>query len=164
MVKKYKLFFCFTLIYFSGVSQNVQLVYNGTKKEILDAVAEANKLLSNPAFYKSVNAIQTFDNTNYSGAKIVMEMNAIKTIHVTEYYKRFSKTNAKTQTEIRINTARLNRHLSSIVNTLIHETIHAVDWLSNSKWDYTHKSQKEEIPPISAPYMIGAIAEKMILP
>lgn len=163
-MKKHILFLSLITICWRSLSQNVQLRYEGVEKEIRDAVYEANKLLSNPAFYKSVNAIQTFDNTQYSGAMIVTEMNAIKTINVTEYYKKRSKTNAKTQTEIRINTARLNRHLSSIVNTLIHETIHAVDWLSNSKWDYTHKSQKEEIPPISAPYMIGTIAEKMILP
>ena len=160
--------FFLLMISYSGIAQNIQLHYSGTNQKIIKAISEANKILSNEEFYKRIESIQKFDNTSYTGQQIVKEMKAIKTIEVTEYYKKHTKTNAKTQTEICMNTAKLDRYsdelknLASLVNTLIHESVHAVDWLTNKHWDYTHKGQKEEIPPISAPYIIGAIAESMV--
>jgi hypothetical protein len=163
-MNKIILLFFTLLISSSCFAQHVQLHYAGSNQKITEAVAEANKILSSDEFYRKVDSIQKFDNTTYSGSQITKEMNAIKTIEVTEYYKKHTKTTAKTETEINVNTAKLNRSLASITNTLVHETIHAVDWTTNKHWDYTHRTQYEEIPPVSAPYVIGLIAEKMVLP
>jgi hypothetical protein len=155
--------FAFLLIISNpGIAQHVQLHYSGSKPKIIEAVTEANRILLSEEFYTQLNNIQKFDNTTYSGNQIAKEMNAIKTIEVTEYHKRFTKANAKTQTEIKMNTAKLERTLASRTNTLIHETIHAIDWLTNNQWDYTHRTQYEEIPPVSAPSVIGALAEKLV--
>lgn len=147
----------------SVYAQNIQLHYAGNNQKLIAAVAEANKILSNPEFYNRVNNLQKFDNTMFSGAQIIKEMNAIKAIEITEYHKRLTRTNARTKTEINVNTAKLERDLASITNTLIHETIHAVDWITNKNWDYTHRSQYEENPPISAPWIIGAIGESFVV-
>jgi hypothetical protein len=43
----------------------------------------------------------------------------------------------------------------------LHETIHAVDWWSNEKWDYTHDGNSENGQDNTAQWIIGAIAESM---
>lgn len=146
----------------TGYAQNVQLRYAGNNPKITAAVAEANRILSNTEFYRKIDSIQTFDNTTYTGSQIVAEMRAIASIEVGEYYKARTRTTAKTLTKIRLNTARLNRSLAAVTKTLVHETVHAVDWNTNKRWNYTHRTQYEERPPVSAPYVIGAIAQKMI--
>jgi hypothetical protein len=151
--------FVFTL---TGKAQMLQLNYSGSNIKIIESVKKANEILADTGFYNQVNAIREFDNTVYSGHQILAEMKSIKTVEITEYFKRHTRTTAKTQTKISINTAKLNRSLASIVNTLVHESIHAADWLVNRHWNYTHKTQYEEIPPISAPYIIGSIAEGMV--
>lgn len=169
-LKMHKQFYFLFLFFVTkvAVAQYPQLHYSGTNPQITEAVLETNKLLRNPDFYAKIDSIKGFDNTQYSGARIISEMKAIETIEVSEYHKRYTKTTAKTQTSIRMNTAKLERYtdplknLASLVNTLIHETIHAVDWTSNMKWDYTHRTQYEERPPVSAPYVIGAIAEDFL--
>jgi hypothetical protein len=83
------------------------------------------------------------------------------TIQVTEYSKRWTKCLAKTQTEICVNTAKLDRSNSSITNTIIHEMVHYVDWDTNHRWDYTHYGQGSEDPAASAPYVIGMIAGQL---
>lgn len=142
----------------------VQLEYAGTQKKIQEAVVEANKLLKNQKFYDTLAKIQTFDNTTYSGKQIIEEMNKIKSLKVIEYKDTNTKFTALTLTEIKLNTAKLNRSIPKIAATLVHETIHGVDWATNKHWDYTHKTQHRENPPISAPYIIGTIAEKMMTP
>ena len=146
----------------TGNAQILQLHYSGTNQKIIEAVAEANKILASSDFLNRIDTIQKFDNTTYNGHQIISEMKSVNTVEVSEYFKRHTRTNAKTKTQIRINTAKLNRSLASIVNTLIHESIHATDWLVNKHWDYTHRTQYQEMPPISAPYVIGAMAESMI--
>lgn len=147
---------------FALSAQTLRIKYSGSNQKIIEAVSEANKILNNPAFYSSVDSIKKFDNTSFTGQQIINEMNAVKTVEVGEYFKRLTKATAKTQSQIRINAAKLNRSLASRVNTLIHESIHATDWLTNKNWDYTHRTQYEEDPPVSAPYVIGAIAERMV--
>jgi hypothetical protein len=159
-MKKLILTLGLTIVTFSLFSKPVKLYYSGKNAEIKAAVNDANKLLSNPAFYARINAISKFDNTSYSGSQISEEMQNCDSIEVTDYYKLRSKTNAKTQNKIKMNKAKLNRSRSSIVNTLIHETIHAIDWRINKKWDYTHRTQYEEKPPVSAPYVIAELAER----
>lgn len=139
-----------------------QLNYIGNNKKVKLAIAEANKILSNPDFYKQIEAVNKFDFTDYNGKQIADEIHSLnKAIIVKNYWVPFSKTKAKTLSEISINTATLNRPVSSIVNTLIHETVHAVDWLTNNDWDYTHDGQKADGQENTAPWVIGDIAESM---
>lgn len=152
----------FVVIAFNSYSQIIQLHYAGNNQKIIAAVESANKILLSEVFYSELNAIQKFDNTLFTGNDIVKEMQQVKLIEITEYHKKLTRATARTQDNISINTAKLNRDNPDIVNTLIHETIHATDWNINHKWDYTHRTQYEEIPPVSAPYVIGAIAERIM--
>ena len=139
-----------------------QIMYSGTNETITRAVGDANQIISNPQFISKIEAIGSFDNTHYSGSQIVQEMKNIKNVQLIEYYKKHTRANATTGKVISINTAKLDRPLPSIINTIIHEYIHSVDLLTNNKWDYTHKKQKEENPPISAPWVIGKLSEDYV--
>lgn len=147
-----------------------KLTYSGNNILLSEAILKANRLLSNTEFYEKIKSIHHFDNANgYTGEQIVKEMLYIESVVVYEYKKRWTSTTAITQDQIGVNMLKLNRYsdhkrnIASITNTLIHEFIHAVDWKTNQKWDYTHRTQYAENPPISAPYVIGEIAEKYYL-
>jgi hypothetical protein len=153
------LFLCHTI----GFAQFVQLKYEGKNKKIKFALAEANRILANTAFYESVKNIEKFDFTTFSGDKIANEMKSInKVIKVEGYWNPFSKANAKTQDIVQVNTAKLNRSWKSIINTLVHETVHAVDWHTNNNFDYTHNGQSPDGQDKTAPWVIGQIAEDMV--
>lgn len=89
--------------------------------------------------------------------------NLHQTIQVDTYWAPwpFSSANAKSQHEININTAKLRRSLASITNTLVHETVHVVDWLTNNAWNYTHDFNKDG-QENTAPWRIGSIVEDMV--
>lgn len=139
--------------------QYVQLRYDGVNHEIRKAVAKANEILVSREFDDSLKAISSFDNTAFTGLQISEKMKELCVLRVTEYYKKCTMTTAKTMVEIKINTAKLNGDLPSVTNTLVHETINGIDWL-NQKWDFTHWTHKVENLPISAPYVIGQLAER----
>lgn len=140
------------------------LKYEGNNIKIADAVICANRVIQTRDFYSRIRLYVTFDNSAMSGEWVANEiLSCNDTILVTEYCKKMTKCNAKTQTEICINTAKLDRDNASITNTVIHELVHYVDWDLNHRWDYTHDGQGTEDPPVSAPYVIGEIAEKMTL-
>lgn len=126
------------------------------------AVAEANRILSDPEFYRKVEACQTFGNTTYSGTAISGEMQRIGQIEVDDYWNPLSKANAGTVSVISMNTAKLKRSHASIVNTLIHESVHATDWNTNAAWDYTHDGNSPAGQGNTAPWVIGAIGEGFV--
>lgn len=138
------------------------LVYNGKNVKIADAIICANKVIQSREFYLNIRGYASFDNSAYSGEWVANDiLRCNDTIIVTEYCKKLTRCNAKTQTEICVNTAKLNRTNAEITNTLVHEMVHYVDWAINHVWDFTHDGQGSEDPPASAPYVIGEIAERM---
>lgn len=162
-MNKFILIANFTMLSLTAATgQNLLFQYGGSNQKLITAVVETNKILNDPAFYAAIDSIKAFDNTTFSGAAITAEMKTTGRVEVTEYYRRRTRTNAVTLTKIRMNTAKLNRSTKSIVNTLIHEMIHAVDWRKNNRWNYTHRTQYEERPPISAPYVIAKLSERFL--
>lgn len=160
---KSRILFFILLLSFNGIAQTIKLHYSGNKNSIINAVAEANKILADPGFYKRIDNIQKFDNSTYSGLQVANEMRSLnRTIEVSEYWNPFSKSNASTIAIIKINTAKLRRNLASITNTVIHESVHAVDWWTNNKWEYTHDGNSPNGQDKTAPWVIGAIAESMV--
>ncbi|PQJ08955.1 hypothetical protein CJD36_021335 [Flavipsychrobacter stenotrophus] len=143
--------------------QVTQLHYSGNNKKIAFAVEAANKILRDPSFYNRIDTIARFDNSEYSGHRIVNEFQKLgRVIEVTDYWRPIAWANAKTVTKIKINSAKLRRSHSSITNTLIHETVHAVDWITNGEWNYTHSGNSPEGQSATAPWIIGSIAESMV--
>jgi hypothetical protein len=152
----------FLLISIQVDAQTVKLHYLGKNEKIIAAVAEANKILSKPEFYIRVDTIQRFDNSTYSGLRVSNEIkNLNRVIEVEDYWKPWGSANAKTVSVIKLNTAKLKRSHSSITNTIVHETVHAVDWWVNKEWDYTHDGNSPNGQDNTAPWVIGAIAEDM---
>ena len=147
---------------FFSYAQMLQLEYNGSNAAIATAVKEANIILNSPDFYSKISAIQRFDNTTQSGLQIADDIkNLRRTVEVEEYWNPFGA-NAKTVFVIKLNSAKLRRSHASITNTVIHETVHAVDWWTNNKWDYTHDSNNPEGQENTAPWVIGSIAETLV--
>jgi len=139
----------------------MKLIYSGNNAKLLAAVQDANRVLADPAFFNKVAAMPQFAYSTCDGAQVAAEMQGItQAILVDTYRNLFSRATARTKIEININTAKLNRPNASIVNTLVHESVHFVDWAINGQWDYTDQNIFE-VPPASAPYMIGALAESM---
>ena len=128
------LFICILLL---NSIVNAQISYKGSNAVIMKSVNKANEIINNPIFIAKIEAIQSFDNTTYSGARIVKEMKAIKNVEIYEYYKKHTRVNAKTGKQIIINTAKLERPFAEIVNTIIHEYIHSID-LNFDNWLYTN--------------------------
>ena len=62
---------------------------------------------------------------------------------------------------IKVNTGKLCRPHADIVDTMIHEMVHAVDFLTNGEWDYTHDGNNPDGEENTPPAVIGDIAEKM---
>jgi hypothetical protein len=138
--------------------------YTGTNAKLLTAVQNANSILADPSFFQQVSVMPVFAYSTYNGAQVAAEMQGLaQAIEVNTYWNPFSGATAKTQTTHNINTDKLNRSNPSIVNTLIHESVHFTDWAVNDQWDYTDQDVYET-PPISAPYSIGALAESMATP
>ncbi len=69
-------------------TQMVQLHYSGSNLKIKESVTEANRILSSQEFYNRIDTIQKFDNTLYNGHQIMLEMKLLKTVEITEYFKR----------------------------------------------------------------------------
>ena len=139
----------------------MQLNFNGTNQTLAQAVQLANTILRDPSFYDQIAAVPNFEYSTYTGQQVADEIrNLQQNPEVDTYWRPWSGATAQTQTKININTAKLNRPLPSIVNTLLHENTHFVDWAVNQNWDYTDRNVWED-PPLSAPYKIGAIAEAM---
>ena len=140
----------------------MNLRYTGQNEKIIQAVTIANKILLSPSFYDKIAEFAGFQYSTYTGQQVAGELkNSTSEIRVDTYWNGwFRAATAKTQTEININTAKLNRSMASIVNTLIHESVHFVDWEVNHNWDYTDRNEYEN-PPKSATYVIGDIAERL---
>ena len=144
-------------------AQTISLRYQGGNATIIQAVDNANKIFNNPLFYSKLDTIKHFDNSTYSGLQISSEIRKLnRVVEVTTYWNPLGWANAKTVTTVRLNTAKLNRNLASVTNTVVHESTHAVDWWTNQRWDYTHDGNSPDGQDKTAPWVIGAIAESLL--
>lgn len=154
-------------------AQYPQLHYAGNNAKIIEAVAEANRILADPAFYQAIDTMTNIANTTFTAKQIGAEMKAMKVIEVVRWVPKkerlrlHSKANASTSTNVGVNYSNLYRdkdpikNRNSIVNTLIHESVHATDWFNHHPhFLYTHYGQQEEYPSVSAPNRIGDLGEK----
>ena len=97
-------------------------------------------------------------------------------VHIVEFnysswsplYWKYRKTTAyvdpSTPNTININTRKLNRSVASVVNTLVHEFVHTVDYTdeNHSGIDHGHAGNSNAGKEDTAPYWIGQQAELII--
>jgi len=148
----------------------MKLLFKGDQTNIKLAVDKANEILNNPLFWEEVGELPKFDNTDLSSlqiADILRKANQeiqIKTYWSFNPFRPRTCVNAKTvsATLIKINTRCFSNDLKTAVNTLVHESTHAGDFL-DGKWDFTHVDNANDGEENNtAPWAIGKLAEKFI--
>ena len=138
----------------------VRLIYLGQVKKVKAAVNKANEILSNPEFYDQIRGYKKFDNTDLSPEVIadLMEENNHE-ININVGFLMLTSSAAVTSSSnILISYWNFSKDLPSAVNTLIHETVNAMDRLHS----VIQQRPLENKPRPTAPWVIGAIAEIMV--
>lgn len=145
----------------------MKLIYQKRNKRIKKAVQSANEVLSNPEFFRSISQLPQMDNTPLSSKEIAdLLKNHNQPVYVKRFWRPYSRTNAITAGYkfIKLNSLNLrNRSNKSIVNTIIHEYIHAVDFFDGSL-NFTHhdNSNPHGEEDNTAPWRIGKLAEDFV--
>lgn len=144
----------------------VKLTYVGNNKHVARAVSKANSILADPGFYRAVEQFPQLDNTELSSEQIARAMfEANQEICIDTYWRPWGRAHAiiVEVDKIYLNTAKVGSTLGEAVNTLIHETVYAVDFLDGTLaftcFDYSPNGKAN-----TAPWQIGALAEKMVEP
>ena len=168
-LKKNILLYLFILIALPQKGNAVPIiVYDGDLDYVQAAVKRANEVLNNPDFYLELRKIKEFGNTSLSGSEIAdLIQTATQKINIKTYWywnpfhpRSCVNANTKTSTEISINKRCFSEELVEAVTTLIHETVHAVDWL-DGKQNFTHRTNKRQGNEDTAPYVIEEIGKKL---
>lgn len=144
----------------------MKLIFNETVEHIKNAVNKANEILNNPEFYTAIACLPQMDNTKLTSKQIADTIqNSSQEIQIKCYqaWNPFSSVNAKTLSEnlIKINTRRFSQDIKVAVNTLIHESVHAID-MTDNHLDFTHSSNYPSGQEKTVPWVIGALSEKFI--
>lgn len=148
----------------------MKLIFKGTEIYIRNAVNEANKILTNPVFYEKIKNLPKFDNTFLSTQEISdIIKNAKQEVEIITHrkfnpFRRKTCVNATTVSDslIKLNTRCFSTNLVIAVNTLIHESVHAADFL-NGNWDFTHVDNSNDgEEDNTAPWAIGALAKDFV--
>jgi hypothetical protein len=153
---------------FAGAQNHVTLVYTGDNADVIAAVKKANEILSTKAFYDEIRKVAYFDNSKLTGREVADRMEkANQQVVIIRKFKPIANASTKTSDKIKLSRSLFGEDstgkflLSIAVNTLIHETVHAVDFLGTGD-EFTHDGNKKDGQENTAPWVIGAIAEKMV--
>lgn len=135
------------------------------------AIAIANEMLEGKrGFQHEVRQITAFSMSKinpatkkpFTGAEIVDLLSQKIDVTVQKYKPWYIWSKATAYTDpgvpiIHLNARNLNRSVASIVNTLIHESVHVID----KNLCFAHGSNVAKGKDDTAPYKIGEIAEKL---
>ncbi|MEJ5103744.1 M91 family zinc metallopeptidase [Chryseobacterium sp. MYb328] len=148
----------------------MKLIFKGDQISIKIAVDKANEILNNSEFFEQIKKLPQFYNTKLTPTQIsdiLREANQeiqIETYWQINPFRPRTCVNAKTvsTTLIKLNTRCFSNNLKTAVNTLIHESVHAADFL-NGTWDFTHVDNTNEgEEDNTAPWLIGKLAERFV--
>ncbi len=156
------------LTQFSLSQTHITLVYNGSNNNVTEAVKKANEILNSKEFYDEIRKIQRFDNSKLTGQEIADRMEkANQQIKVVRKTKPIANASTTTSDKIKISRSLFGKDstgkfdINTAINTLIHEVVHAVDFL-NTGDEFTHNGNSPQGQENTAPWVIGDIAEKMM--
>lgn len=149
----------------------MKTAYAGSESRIIDACAYVDTLASNSHFWDAIRTHPKFDFTDLTPTEIerrLREANATITVKLWKpHFGRYSRTVAVTDSRyprtVFYNQNKLNRGVANIVNTIVHEYVHNVDYFDdgNMQIEYGHGSQSAVGKSNSAPYWIGDLAERI---
>ena len=148
----------------------MNIIYKGKQQKIIDAVDYVNDLFEEETFWSTISGKDSFDYSLHSPSEIAEFMkNKDEKIEVKLYrprWPRHRKTNAYTDSRypniLFYNSKKLWRGVGNIVNTIVHEYVHSVDFTEDGspRIEYGHGSQSSSGKANSAPYWIGSLAER----
>jgi hypothetical protein len=146
--------------------------YNGTNKDILQAVDDCNNLIQTNSFLTKIALKDHFDYADCTG-RFISQMieyfiqGKYGDLHVNVYKSKnpwsraYGYFNPSKPDQIYLNSRKLNRSLASICASLCHELIHYLD--SKSVFSFGHGDNSSVGKENSAPYWIDNLAEEILL-
>lgn len=155
----------------------MKTIYTGKNEKIRAAVAYINNdLAHNQEFWNDIRAHEGFDHAERTPAEIVQSMQEKEKPSEVKVYtpSRFSRVvNRSTIAYVSpsrphtlyYNSYKLFRNIEKIVNTIVHEYVHSVDWSEehSRSIDYGHAGNSSAGKQNTAPYWIGKLAETYFL-
>ncbi len=141
------------------MEKNVRLIYLGRIKKIRAAVRKANEILADPEFYDQIKGYRQFNYTDLTPDEIARQMqeNNYEIIVQVSLLSFFLPAYTNSGNKIVVSYWNFSSDLPSAVNSLIHETVNAIDFLNHHS-----KGMKYYNERAAAPWIIGAIAEVMV--
>lgn len=144
------------------MNSNVRLIYLGRIKKIRMAVRKANEILNDPEFYNLIRDYKKFgEDLPPEVIAQLMEENNHEIVVRVSFLMPIRVASTRSASTIRLSYWNMSNDLPVAVNTIIHETVKAMDYLHSAlhnKRDmmiHNHEGQ-------TAPWVIGAIAEIMV--
>jgi len=148
----------------------MKVAYNGKNSKVLDCVEFINDLLKTDSFYDSIDKFHSFTHTEYEPRDIAQLMKNDENQIIVKLYKSknpWTKANAyvspKYKNTLFLNTRKLWRNEEDMINTIVHECVHVVDFSENGKIDFGHGDNYSKGKDNSAPYWIGNLAKDIYL-
>jgi hypothetical protein len=139
-----------------------------TNDRMNDLVARANSLMNEQHFIDEIARVDAFSMSDATPKQITEFITVFPRIMQVKFYRghRFSRALGKFYPsrpfEIHINSRKLGRSDGSIVATMVHELIHAIDRFQGS-YSFGHGDNKwTPAKEYTAPYYIDKIAEAFI--
>jgi hypothetical protein len=143
----------------------ITIQYNGNLEKIKTAVICANSILIDPMFYQTICKAVEFDMANATPAQIAnMIRYADISMRVLMYIaspRVHGYDDVYNPDLIHINVFRSDWTISGIVNTMIHQVVHAVDHM-HPEFSFGHGDRTCSSKENTAPYKIASIAEEML--
>ena len=139
--------------------KHVNLFYSGHLRKVSSAVAKANEILGSEEFYDQIRAYKKFDNSPLSPEIISRLMQDFG--HRIEVNVNWFVPSTRTKHD-RINVSgwEFSSNLATGVNNLIYETVNSIDCLYDI---LNNENNQRGSVNLTAPWVIGAIAEVMVL-
>ena len=147
----------------------ITITYKGPKEHIQQAVTAANALLRNDNFYRQIISKGSFD-PQYTSADatptVIADLIRTATLEMTVLLylgplRVYAYDDTYNYNLIHLNRLYINRNIPSLVNTMIHEMVHAVNYL-NPQYRFDHGDNSPVGKENTAPYWIGNKAEEML--
>jgi hypothetical protein len=140
----------------------MKVIYNGTHDKVITCTEFINDLFNTDILYNSIIKKDSFTHTEYKPKDIASIMKKDDTEIQIKLYKSknpFTNSNAyvnrKYPNTLFLNTRKLWRDKKEIVNTIVHECVHVIDYSENGKIDFGHGDNYPNGKEDSAPYWIG---------
>lgn len=150
----------------------MKIIFNEDLAGVKSATEKSNELLKNVEFYKAIANHPNFDLSTASPKIIanLLERSELEFkveifypngLQLIKYRKTLAYTDENHPNTLFLNFRKLNREVESIVATIIHESIHALDD-NEEEYTFGHGNNSSVGKDNTAPYWIGNLAYRIL--